>query len=71
MNDETGFLAAVLKELATSTAVILAAWGALGGATNALTTRMLLRDALRHRTAGAIYCKKRTKLCPVRFQYSS
>jgi hypothetical protein len=30
-----------------------------------------LRDALRHRTAGAIYCKKRTKLCPVRFQYSS
>ena len=48
MNGETGFLAAVLRELAASTAVILAAWGALGGATNALTTRMRLRDALRH-----------------------
>ena len=39
MNEETGFVAAVLRDLATSTAVILAAWGALGGATNALTTR--------------------------------
>src|SRR5690606_41090228 len=29
MNDETRFIAAVLKELANSTAVILAAWGAL------------------------------------------
>jgi small-conductance mechanosensitive channel len=48
MNDETGFLAAVLRELAASTAVILAAWGALGGATNALTTKMRLRDVLRH-----------------------
>lgn len=54
MNDETGFLAAVLKELATSTAVILAAWGALGGATNALTTRMRLRDALRHILLGGL-----------------
>ena len=33
MNEETGFVAAVLRDLATSTAVILAAWGALGGAT--------------------------------------
>ena len=51
MNDETGFLAAALKELLASTAVILAAWGALGGATNALTTKMRLRDAhgARHR----------------------
>ena len=54
MNDGTGFLAAVLKELATSTAVILAAWGALGGATNALTTRMRLRDALRHILLGGL-----------------
>ena len=54
MNDETGFLAAVLKELATSTAVILATWGALGGATNALTTRMRLRDALRHILLGGL-----------------
>lgn len=54
MNDETGFLAAVLKELATSTAVILAAWGALGGASNALTTRMRLRDALRHILLGGL-----------------
>ena len=54
MNDETGFLAAVLRELAASTAVILAAWGALGGATNALTTRMRLRDALRHILLGGL-----------------
>jgi len=54
MNDETGFLAAVLKELAASTAVILAAWGALGGVTNALTTRMRLRDALRHILLGGL-----------------
>ena len=54
MNDETGFLAAVLRDLAASTAVILAAWGALGGATNALTTRMRLRDALRHILLGGL-----------------
>ena len=51
MNDESRFIAGVLRELATSTAVILAAWGALGGATNALTTKMRLRDALRHNPA--------------------
>jgi hypothetical protein len=54
MNDETGFLATVLRELATSTAAILAAWGALGGATNALTTKMRLRDAIRHILLGGI-----------------
>jgi hypothetical protein len=54
MNEETGFIAAVLRDLATSTAVILAAWGALGGATNALTTRMRLRDALRHILLGGL-----------------
>ena len=54
MNEETGFVAAVLRDLATSTAVILAAWGALGGATNALTTRMRLRDALRHILLGGL-----------------
>ena len=37
-----------------STAAILAAWGALGGATNALTTRMRLRDAVRHILLGGI-----------------
>ena len=52
MNDETGFIAAVLRELGASTAVILAVWGALGGATNALTTKMRLRDALRHILLG-------------------
>ena len=50
----SGFVAAVLRDLATSTAVILAAWGALGGATNALTTRMRLRDALRHILLGGL-----------------
>lgn len=54
MNDESRFIAAVLRELATSTAVILAAWGALGGATNALTTKMRLRDALRHILLGGL-----------------
>jgi len=54
MNDSGNFLDAVLRELATSTAVILAAWGALGGATNALTTKMRLRDALRHILLGGL-----------------
>ena len=39
---------------AASTAVIRAAWGALGGATNALTTRMRRRDALRHILLGGL-----------------
>ena len=54
MKEEPGFIATVLRDLATSTAVILAAWGALGGATNALTTRMRLRDALRHILLGGL-----------------
>lgn len=54
MNDEPGFIAGVLRDLAASTAVILAVWGALGGATNALSTRMRLRDALRHILLGGI-----------------
>jgi hypothetical protein len=54
MNEESGFVADVLRNLLTSTAVILAAWGALGGATNALTTRMRLRDALRHILLGGL-----------------
>jgi len=54
MTEKTGFVAAVLNDLATSTAIILATWGALGGATNALTTRMRLRDALRHILVGAM-----------------
>ena len=36
MNDTGGFVAAGLRELAASTAVILAAWSALGGAAVAL-----------------------------------
>ena len=31
MNEEPGFVAGVLRDLAASTAAILAAWGALGG----------------------------------------
>ena len=54
MNEEPGFVAGVLRDLAASTAAILAAWGALGGATNALTTRMRLRDAIRHILLGGI-----------------
>jgi hypothetical protein len=54
MNDETGFITSVLRDLAASTAVILAAWGALGGATNALTTKMRLRDAIRHILLGGL-----------------
>jgi len=54
MNDNSGFVATVLRDLAASTAVIFAAWGALGGATNALTTKMRLRDALRHILLGGL-----------------
>ena len=54
MNEEPGFVAGVLRDLAASTAAILAAWGALGGATNALTTRMRLRDAIRHILLGGL-----------------
>lgn len=54
MNDGPGLFASVLRDLVASTAVILAAWGALGGATNALTTRMRLRDALRHILLGGL-----------------
>ena len=48
------FIAGVLRDLAASTAAILAAWGALGGATNALSTRMRLRDAIRHILLGGL-----------------
>jgi hypothetical protein len=54
MNSESGFIAAVLRDLLASAAVILAAWGALGGATNALTTKMRLRDAIRHILLGGM-----------------
>ena len=54
MNDTGSVMATVLRDLAASTAVILAAWGALGGATNALTTKMRLRDALRHILLGGL-----------------
>lgn len=54
MNDDGSFIGTVLRDLAASTAVILAAWGALGGATNALTTKMRLRDALRHVLLGGL-----------------
>jgi hypothetical protein len=54
MNDHTGFLGQTLRDLAASTAAILAAWGALGGATNALTTKMRLRDAIRHILLGGL-----------------
>ena len=54
MNEEPGFIAGTFRDLAASTAAILAAWGALGGATNALSTRMRLRDAIRHILLGGI-----------------
>jgi hypothetical protein len=54
MNEEPGFIAGALRDLAASTAAILAAWGALGGATNALTTKMRLRDAISHILLGGL-----------------
>jgi hypothetical protein len=54
MNDTGSFITGVLRDLLASTAVILAAWGALGGATNALTTRKKLRDAIRHILLGGL-----------------
>ena len=53
MNDES-FWSHLWREIATSTALMLAFWGALGGATNALTTRMALREALRHVLLGGL-----------------
>ena len=53
MNDES-FRSHLWREIAASTALILAFWGALGGATNALTTRMALREALRHVLLGGL-----------------
>ena len=52
MNEEPGFVAATLRDLAASTAAILAAWGALGGATpgsrpSRLATLPLCPDRLR------------------------
>lgn len=42
------------QHVVASTAVTLAFWGALGGATIALTTKMRVRDALRHIVLGGI-----------------
>ena len=53
MNDES-FWSHLWREIAASTALMLAFWGALGGATNALTTRMALREALRHVLLGGL-----------------
>lgn len=44
----------MLRDLAASTAVVSAAWGALGGGTNALGTKMRLRDAIRNILLGGI-----------------
>lgn len=38
----------------TSTTAAVAAWGAMGGATNALVTEMRWRDAVRHVILGAL-----------------
>lgn len=53
MNDES-FWSHLWREIAASTALMLDFWGALGGATNALTTRMALREALRHVLLGGL-----------------
>lgn len=53
MTESLTLLALVAHDLSGSTALVLAAWGALGGATNALSTRMHLRDSLRHIVLGA------------------
>lgn len=52
MNDT--WIGSAVREVVASGVVILAVWGALGGATNALSTRMSLRDALRHVVLGAL-----------------
>lgn len=59
MTGEAGFLAAVLPELAASTVVFLAAWGALRSATNALATRMRLRDAPTPRAPSSLRRQRR------------
>ncbi len=52
MSDDKHLLA-ILAGQAGAT-IIAALWGALGGATNALTTQMRLRDAIRHIVLGAL-----------------
>jgi hypothetical protein len=54
VSDDKNFWSVILVEMVATQAVILALWGALGGATNALTTRMRLRDALRHILLGGL-----------------
>jgi hypothetical protein len=54
MSSDKGFWHLVMVEVAATQALILAAWGALGGATNALTTKMRLRDAVRHILLGGL-----------------
>jgi hypothetical protein len=54
VSDDKGIWARVIIELVATQTVILALWGALGGATNALTTKMRLRDALRHVLLGGL-----------------
>jgi hypothetical protein len=54
VSDDKGFWSLIVVEMAATQAVILALWGALGGATNALTTKMRLRDAVRHILLGCL-----------------
>ncbi len=54
MKEDGSFIASLLRDLGASTVLMLAFWGALGGATNALTTKMSLREALRHIVLGGL-----------------
>lgn len=47
-----GWIPAVVREVLESSTAALALWGALGGATSALTTRMRIREAVRHIVIG-------------------
>ncbi|TCP58368.1 hypothetical protein EV663_1311 [Rhodovulum bhavnagarense] len=54
MNEKLGFLQAVVQEFAVASSLVVAAWGALGGATHAITIRMRPRDAIRQMLLGGL-----------------
>lgn len=53
-HDDPHFLVILWKSMVTSAVVLLMLWGALGGVTNALVTRVSVREAVRLIVLGAV-----------------
>ena len=56
MSDEPTFWNDVLRSVLFSSAVTAAGWGALGGATSALTVRVTPKAMIRQVVLGAMVC---------------